>query len=275
MKIYPTFRAAIDAARQRLIDVGMWIKPDQWQSRDVSNKPEAVTRETLHFSFQVPITGENLKALAKDIGPNLPWADDHFEERVGGEPLNPGEQWANWPWGNSANGFRDSSGRFSHTYMERFWPKHAGMTPGGKIDDNTEIVGEGRNGIWFRYGDLNDVVAHLAAHPLSRQAYLPIWFPEDTGVAHGERVPCTIGYHFIMREGFLHTTYQIRSCDIVRHFQDDIYLAVRLKLWVLNQLRERNPVWKKVVPGFFLMHIGSLHAFKNDVAGHVKAGKWS
>jgi thymidylate synthase len=263
MKIYPNFRAAIDAARQRLIDVGIWVKPDQWQSRDVSSKPEAMTRETLHFSFQVPITGESLPALRKDIGPNLPWADEHFEERVGGQPLNPGVQWANWPWGNSADSFRDNGGKFSHTYMERIWPKRAGE------------VGEGdRFGIRYRYGDLLDVVAHLAAHPLSRQAYLPIWFPEDTGVVHGERVPCTLGYHFIMRDGFLHTTYYIRSCDIVRHFQDDIYLAVRLKLWLLNQLRERSPVWKKVMPGFLLMHIGSLHAFKNDVHQHVRAGKW-
>jgi hypothetical protein len=274
MKIYPNFRAAIDAARQRLIDVGRWVKPDQWQSRDVSTRPEAEMRETLHFSFQVPLSGENLKALAADIGPNLPWADDHFQERVGGEPLNPGEQWAKWPWGNSASTFRNSHGQFSHTYMERFWPTFAGMTTGGKLGEE-ELVGEGRNGIWFGYGDLNDVVDHLHRHPLSRQAYLPIWFPEDTGVAHGERVPCTLGYHFIMRDGFLHTTYYIRSCDIVRHFQDDIYLAVRLKLWLLNKLRERDATWKKVAPGFFVMHVTSLHAFKNDIAPHLRLGKWT
>lgn len=274
MKIYPSFKAAIDAARQRLIDVGQWVKPDQWQSRDVSTRPEAVMRETLHFSFQVPVTGEALPALRKDIGPNLPWADDHFEERVGGEPLNPGDQWAKWPWGNSADSFRDHNGKFSHTYMERIWPKFADWTHGGKLGENDAYPDEARSGIRYAYGDLNDVVSHLHAHPLSRQAYLPIWFPEDTGVAHGERVPCTLGYHFIMREGYLHTTYYIRSCDILRHFPDDIYLAVRLKLWLLNRLRELDPAWKKVAPGFFIMHITSLHAFKNDVAKYVKAGKW-
>jgi hypothetical protein len=276
MKIYPTFKAAIDAARQRLIDVGQWVKPDQWQSRDVSKRPEAVMRETLHFSFQVPVTGENLPALRKDIGPNLPWADEHFDERVGGEPLNPGEQWSKWPWGNSADTFRNlPGGKFSHTYMERFWPKFADWTNGGHLGDNDEIPPEARSGIRYAYGDLNDVVDHLHSHPLSRQAYLPVWFPEDTGVAHGDRVPCTLGYHFIMRDGYLHTTYYIRSCDIVRHFQDDIYLAVRLKLWILNQLRERSPSWKPVVPGFFIMHITSLHAFKNDVHQYVREGKWA
>lgn len=265
MKIYPNFSAAVAAARQRLIDVGAWVAGDQWQSIDVSKKPEMVMRETLNFSFQVAIMGESLKALREDIKPNLPWADDHFEERVGGQPLNPGVQWAKWPWGNSADGFRNKAGQFSHTYMERIWPRYA----------NAEVKGVDNLGIRYRYGDLNDLVKHLHDHPLSRQAYLPIWFPEDTGVAHGERVPCTLGYHFIHREGYLHTVYYIRSCDVVRHFQDDIYLAVRLKLWLLAQLRELDTKWKKVVPGFFTMHITSLHMFKADWHKHVAGGKWN
>jgi hypothetical protein len=273
-KIYPNFKGVIDSARQQLIDVGQWVKGDQWQSRDVRDKPEMVMREILFFSFRVQITGENLPALARDIGPNLPWADDHFIERVGGEPLNPGEQWSKWPWGNSADKFRDHNGLFSHTYMERIWPKFANWTLGGRLGENDERPNEAHSGIRYAYGDLNDVVEHLVKHPLSRQAYLPIWFPEDTGVAHGERVPCTLGYHFIMRDNYLHTRYDIRSCDLVRHFQDDIYLAVRLKLWLLNQLRERDPAWKKVAPGFFNMNITSLHAFKNDVQRHVKAARW-
>lgn len=280
MKIYPTFSHAIDAARQRLIDVGTWVKGDQWQSVNVSKKPEMVTRETLNFSFQVAIMGESLKAIREDIKPNIPWADDHFDERVGGLPLNPGNQWKFWPWANSADSFRNEHGQFSHTYMERIWPKRAGWPLSnlkGHIDtadsDFNPISGGGA-GIRFKYGDLNDVLSHLHLHPLSRQAYLPIWFPEDTGVVHGERVPCTIGYHWIMRGGYLHTVYYIRSCDIVRHFADDVYLAVRLTLWLLGELRKLNPEWKRVLPGFFTMHITSLHAFKNDIKAHVKDGKW-
>lgn len=273
-KLYPNFHSVLTSARQQLIDVGKWVAGDQWQSRDVRDKPEMVTREILFFSFKIAVLSEDLKTLAKDIGPNLPWADDHFQERVGGEPLNPGEQWAKWPWGNSAKTFQDHQGMFSHTYMERIWPKFANWTLGGRLGDNDAIPSEAHSGIRYAYGDLNDLINHLRAHPLSRQAYLPIWFPEDTGVAHRERVPCTLGYHFIMRDGFLHTRYDIRSCDIVRHFQDDVYLAVRLKFWLLNRLRELDPAWKKVQPGFLTMNITSLHAFKNDVNQYVKAGKW-
>jgi thymidylate synthase len=152
--------------------------------------------------------------------------------------------------------------------MERFWPKYANQ-------ELKRVVPRPHQGIRYSYGDLNDIISHLAKHPLSRQAYLPIWFPEDTGVHHGERVPCTLGYHFIQRDGYLHTIYYIRSCDVVRHFQDDIYLAVRLTIWLLEKLREVDPEWKKVLPGFFTMHITSLHAFKNDMTKHVKDGKWN
>lgn len=291
MRIFPNFTTAIMAARQQLIDVGITVHGDQWQSIDISKKPEMVTREILNFSFQVQVTNPNLKYLRKAIEPNLPWADDHFEERVGGEPLNPGVQWAKWPWGNSADKFRGEQGQFSHTYMERFWPKIAGQTEGGKNPISCGACGTPyaqcdtacveaasvvpRLGIRYRYGDLNDVVDHLAAHPLSRQAYLPIWFPEDTGVTHKERVPCTLGYYFILRNGYFHTIYTIRSCDIVRHFQDDIYLAVRLQLWMLEKLRKtEQPAWQKVIPGFFTMHIYGLHMFKADVQKYVKDGKW-
>lgn len=273
MKIFPSFDKAIRHARQTLVDVGYWVEPGKWQSRDVSKKPEMMTREVLNYSFQVALQSEDAETYRKDVRPNLPWVDDHFKERVGGHPLNPGIQWAKWPWGNSANTFRDSNGQFSHTYMERIWPKFSGLTEGGKLE--TESILEPRGGIRYSYGDFKDVITHLSKDPTSRQAYLPIWFPEDTGIVHGERVPCTLGYQLIQRNGFLHLVYYIRSCDIVRHFQDDIYLAVRLQIHVLKELRKLDALyWDRIKPGFYTMHITSLHAFKNDVNRFVKNGKW-
>src|SRR5690606_13014492 len=75
----------------------------------------------------------DLQHWRDDVRPNLPWADDHFLERVGGEPLNPGEEWKNWPWAGSAAKFRDPSERFNHSYAERLWPKFARATEGGKL----------------------------------------------------------------------------------------------------------------------------------------------
>jgi thymidylate synthase len=93
---------------------------------------------------------------------------------------------------------------------------------------------------------------------------LPVWFPEDTGVVHGKRVPCTLGYHFWMRNNQLSIFYPIRSCDWMRHARDDVYLTVRLLLWVLDQVRTIDSSWKAVKPGELSMWIGNLHLFIND-----------
>lgn len=263
-KLYSNFQSAIDAARMSMATISSEVKGTHWQSVDVSKKPEMITREVMGFDFKVQVRTEHLETLALFIKPNLPWADDHFLERVSGQPLNPGTEWANWPWGNSADKFRDRQGQFSHSYMERYWPKFAG---GRKHVDN--------QGIRFGLGDLMDVVKLLEREPYTRQAYLPVWFPEDTGVVHRARVPCTLGYLFMMRGEYLHVTYDIRSCDLIRHFLDDIYLTVRLQLWMLEQLRLLDNRWKNVKPGFFEMHIGSLHCFKNDFTKYFSTGVYN
>lgn len=268
------FTRAHSRAILELRDHSHVVHPDRWQSIDVSNLPEAATHEVLNHTLRAPVYTEDLNELAADIGPNLPWADDHFLERVGGVPLNPGIEWAHWPWANKADTFRkemnaDGEQCFSHTYMERMWPKKANLDP-----QTMAAMGPygARAGIRYKFGDATDVVEHLARHPLSRQAYLPIWFPEDTGKTD-VRVPCTLGYHFIMRGGFFHCTYYIRSCDAYRHLADDIYLTVRLQLWMLDRLRQHSwktaagtvdDTWGAVKPGLFTMHVVSLHVFRND-----------
>ena len=118
-------------------------------------------------------------------------------------------------------------------------------------------------GIMYEYGDLKDVVDLMIDDPLTRQAYLPVWFPEDTG-GGDKRAPCTIGYHFLMRNDRLSVNYHIRSCDFVKHFRNDLYLTARLVIWMLKQLRSRDPRWNDVRVGDFIMQIGSLHSFRPD-----------
>jgi thymidylate synthase len=255
MKIYHTFHEAILRLTLILLTTGYKVKPNNWQSMDVSQRAEAEMIETLNQSFQVPLGSEKLEWYQKDIQPNLPWADRHFElERVSGLPINPGETWKEWPWGHSAEKFQER-GVFDHTYAERYWPKETEGQCGLHIN----------RGIRYPYGDLNDVVDRLIADPITRQAVLSVWHPEDQHNG-GQRVPCSLFYHFIQRNGYLHIVYSIRSCDALRHFRDDCYLTVRLLLWVLDRLREKQKEfhWTKVKPGTFTMHITSLHAFVGD-----------
>lgn len=262
---FPDFTSVLSVLKDRMRTAPI-VHTERWQGVDISKKPEAATHELMNvfFTVQVPVT---LEELVKQIDPNLPWADKHFDERVSGEPLNPPPSWREWPWGHSASNFLGESGQFNHTYPERFWPKYAGMYPIGEPVPKGDNAGEyfGNFGIRYNYGDLNDVVRLLEREPLTRQAYLPVWFPEDTGAVHKDRTPCTLGYHFMIRAGKLHCFYYIRSCEMHRHFRDDIYLAVRLQLWVIDQLRGMSPAkFQGLVAGDFAMHIGSLHMFRND-----------
>lgn len=260
MRIHATFSEAADRLTQEFLQRAHLVHTDKWQAMDVSRKPEMAMRELFPVAFTVPLRGiEDLEHWQKDIVPNLPFADNHFQERIGGEGTNPGEAWRTWPWGNAADSHRTEKGhRFTHTYQERFWPNNL-EDPDGKPE-----------GIRYRYGDYGDLISHLSKDPLSRQAYLPIWYPED--LACDGRKPCTLGYHFFMRHDYLHITYFIRSCDFVRHWRDDCYLAVRLLLETLVRLRARDPRWANIRPGLYLMHITSLHCFVNDFE-RLKSGR--
>jgi hypothetical protein len=289
---YPDFRSAIIGTEYQLMTWGEDVDPGHWQG--VPTDVSMVTKELMDVQFKVPVQrdvnhyGDHyapdgvLNKLRDEIQPNLPWADDHFAERVSRNPTNPGEAYLHWPWWRgqeleaktaaATGSLKDF--RFSHTYQERFWPKEAGKYTLDKGAMRTA------HGIRYEYGDLDDVVTLLVREPHTRQAYLPIFFPEDTGAVHGGRIPCTLGYHFLLRNNQLHTWYTIRSCDWVRHFRDDLYLAARLLLWVLDEClkandameegAEPNPWQTGVTPGLFHFHCFSLHVHKGDMH-HVRA----
>lgn len=282
------FDEAAECLRQGLARSGAYER-GRWQSQDVATRPEMRTRElwNVHIEYDMPATHQ---ALVEHVKPNLPWAEDHFKERVSGEPLNPppSNEW--WPFAQRGNATHKSDGtKFSHTYPERFWSKYTGwkvLRPGYLPRGEYEIDSEGvwdcsgphevkvelpaeayelkkRQGVRFDYGDLSDVVNLLGNDPFTRQAYLPVWFPEDTGAVHGERVPCTLGYHFVRNGHRLDCNYFMRSCDYFRHFRDDVYLAIRLTEWIQTQLRDGDTYpWL----GKLNMFISNLHCFTGDDA---------
>lgn len=263
-------------------DAGEIVDTGHWQA--LRNVPHTRTVELQNISMEMDIT-ETIESWAAFTMPNLPWAEDHFGERISGLPLNPGEQYKHWPWYRGGVEDHKSTGQFSHSYMERFWPKFAGY------EGREELI---HYGIRFRFGDLDDVISVLERDPGTRQAYLPIWFPEDiTASLEDQRVPCSLGYHFMLRKDQLHCMYTMRSVDFVRYLADDLYMAGRLVQWVISRLQDREEenhpagfaehggfwsggdAWTKVTPGKLLFMAASLHAFEGDVpklrreAGHA------
>lgn len=240
------------------------IHTGEWQAMDTAKSKAHATHEL----EDVSLVWDRLDSDQDDIVPFIDhsWADDHFSERVSGIPHNPAPSHLRWPYAVRGNGdHTDDQARFDHTYPERFWAKFANE---GKKRPNGRQVYVPHNGVRFEYGDLADVVNLLVRSPLTRQAYLPVWFPEDTGAVDGQRVPCTLGYHFMQRGGRLSCRYYIRSCDAYRHLSNDIYLAARLTKWVADRVYLQTK--ETAVPlhfrlGSFTMHISSLHAFVGDV----------
>lgn len=245
MRIYKNIREAIGGTIKEVLTKGEKTPAGEWQAVTFFEKEPMSVIYNWVFQVEVPSTKSG---LMEQTACDKPWAEDHFKERIEGVPTNPGLTYRYWPY----NTFKESGDpfmerdKFSHTYQERFWPKRAG---------DMSHTGYPLVGIRYVYGDLEDVITKLKQNPYTRQAYLPIFFPEDTG-ATSRRVPCTIGYYFYKQGGKLHINYTIRSCDIYRHFRNDIYLTGRLLQYVAK--RTGNMVGNMLFVGF------NLHLFENN-----------
>ncbi len=276
-KYFTNFVSATEHSIRMLKDYGLTVDTGRWQGVATEGKPDLVTKELLGLDFRVPCeraewhddsdTGY-YEAIAREIKPNTEWADEHFAERVGGVPMNPDPSHVKWPWWRGQDDeTKNEHGKFTHTYSERFWPKTAG-------EGHFKAFSPPRmRGIRFEYGDYGDVLNLLAEDPYTRQAYLPIFFPEDTGAVHRGRIPCSLGYHFLVRSNRLHMWYEIRSCDAVRHFRDDLYLAVRLLGHTLETLsgrryhheeQGREDFWNTINPGTLYFSAHSFHVHMGD-----------
>jgi hypothetical protein len=114
-----------------------------------AQKAPAPTRELRHVRLIMPVPMFK-NSLVRRVSPNMPWAEQQFQERVSGAPLNPPPSHASWPFAEKSNDRHvDENGQFSHTYPERYWPKLA-----GRPLDSTG----GHFGIRYEYGDLKGLV---------------------------------------------------------------------------------------------------------------------
>jgi len=235
-----------------------------WQGIDSYKDMDMFVIRDVDFEMDIPSDIYPLHLLTSS---DHPWAEIHFQERISGNPTNPGESYKKWPYAQfkeANDAFKKiDDDKFDHTYMERFWPKYVGNNTFFNV---FALAGDNKmpnKGLRFDLGDYNDVVNQLKENPLTRQAFLPIFFPEDTGAKNNMRVPCTIGYHFEIWDGKLDMTYYIRSCDILRHFRNDVYMAGRLIQHTSKLLFQYG--MEDIKPGKLMMKIANLHLFENDL----------
>lgn len=231
---------------KRMIAHGVPIQRTSWQSTSAPSPAYELANVVLEFSVPDSICQWQDLCL-----PDLPWAEDHFQERVSGKAWNPPPSSANWPWYSDKERAKFQHGeaaRFDHTYPERYWPRDAARAEDGVL--RNELT-----------GDLRDVARLLRKDVWTRQAYLPVWFPEDTGAINGQRVPCSLGYHFLRNGPKLDCSYFIRSCDLTRHYKNDLYLTGRLLHWMVEQVQASDGF---PFPGTLTVFISNLHLFTQD-----------
>jgi len=232
MRIYQDFKEALSEIKRDLAEMGIKIHSQTYQDKYIGDDPEMASRELQNYMYTVVNP-----QYVTDLEPTLPWADAEFRERI--KPMgNPGEAWKlrKDVWEQ----FIQDDGKFGYHYGERL--------------------------AW----QVEQIVETISKDHDSRQAFMGMWRPDEDLYKTGgvSRVPCTLGYYFQLRKGQLNITYLQRSGDFATHFVNDIYLAGRMHMHILAQLRQAEGYQGDLIEkGTYTHWLGSLHIFERDVKG--------
>lgn len=126
---------AAHRALWRHFDMAHRVHTERWQGVDIRGNPSARMLELVNTVLHLPQAPASVENLQRDLASaaNFPWAEDHFQERVCGSPINPGVEWANWPDGQSADRFRKLS--MAHPDI----PPHRWAYLAGLIDSQSSL----------------------------------------------------------------------------------------------------------------------------------------
>jgi thymidylate synthase len=227
MRIYKSAYEVFSEVLRDADEMGIIVKPKSYQNKNIEGLLGFETKELQMYSYTLTALPDPENLFLFEGQEARRWADSEFAERVSVRVLNPGNAWLlrKWVWEE----FLDSNGKFDYSYNERIRP------------------------------NLERVMDELKRNPDTRQAWLPIFWENDPHHIGGKkRVPCSLGYHFMVREGRLDMVYIQRSGDIVRHWGNDIYLAWSMKNFVAKQTGFE--------PGYLMHTTFSLHSYQRDWA---------
>jgi len=246
MRIYSNPLEAVKETERDLWEMGIEVHPQTMQDKDVGDNFDYVTKEIRGYSFKITdwvLEGGMLKLVMahffgdKEADNVLTYAMMEFRERIAGKAINPGRSYLlrHSLWKEYLH-----DGKFAYTYSERIAPQ------------------------------LETIFHELSIHPESRQGVINIHSnicPERPGLVTksndlanlggGGRVPCSMYYQVMVREGKVDLVYTMRSCDFLIHFPVDISIALMLQDWFADLLG--------LGMGTFTYFTGSLHAYHKDM----------
>jgi len=236
MRYYHTLEEAKNEISRDLKELAVVYQSKSVQDKVVAQDPGYMTLELMNYSYSI-----SSKTLYSDTwfwgtkNLNADYLKEELHERINSS-ANPGnaykhdeEYWSQF--------IHKDTGQFSYSYPERL------------------------------HGNLEAVVKHIIKNRDSRQLWIPIWWEKDfDNRDNGYRVPCSLGYHFMVRDDKLHMHYIMRSCDFYKHWAKDVILAVAFAEQVRKAyLSSGNSL--KLELGTFSHTIFSLHGFAKDMKG--------
>jgi hypothetical protein len=226
MRIYQNCYEMIREVERDLAEMGITYKSETVQDKILTGDAQ----DTIElFGYAYTLKDDGLIFDMMDyMKCNGAWARAELDDRLYGSPggNNPGvayllnnEFWCKF--------LRD--GLFSYTYAERFQ--------------------------W----QIPYVINELRNHPNSRQAMITMYDAHQDIMNWGgrDRVPCSVSYQFLIREGKLNIVYNQRSCDFLKFFAYDVYFTLGLQGYIAKHL--------SLDTGNFIHFIGSLHSFKSEI----------
>lgn len=235
MRIYSNLTECYGEVQRDLFEVGEWIEGATYQDKDVEGDPSFDFMELRPYVYSLTGT-EDLDRFIADRELNREWIKAEFNERIGrnfSEPANPGSAWKFR--GEVWEEFLGDDGKFAYTYAERFHP-----------------------GVNHQLDQPLTVLAELSRHPASRQAIIQIFdvHKDLTRIGGETRIPCSMFYQLMIRNGAVDLHYVMRSCDFFTHFPYDQLLAIGFQEFAACILN--CPI------GIFHHIITSLHGFRRD-----------
>ena len=233
MRIYQNCMEAIREIERDLYEMGIEVRPESMQDIRTNGDEDYITKELQGYCYTI-LEDQDRNQMLEYMKLPLDYAIQEHQDRMyaAGPVLNPGNSYLlrKETWEKFLH-----DGKFSYTYNERF--RHCDQ--------------------------LHKVVNQLYHNPNTRQAVVSIYQPEDVEKLGGkERVPCSLMYQFMIRNGQLDLYYFQRSGDFLTHLPYDIWLALRMKEAVT---RELNEVGKFIRNGHLTHFVTSLHAYRKDL----------
>lgn len=235
MRIYLNCNEAITDIGRELKKCATAVHTQTMQNKQIADNPDFETKEIQAFEFCIINTDD------KDQMPQatLEWLHAEFKERVSPHFENPGEAYKlrlevweeflvdKFPNSQLPSEQTEKTRVFEYTYNERIQ--------------------------W----QLEAVFNELKLHPESRQAIIEVHDRRIDQFKMGkERIPCSMFYQFMVRDGKLDVIYVMRSSDFATHFQNDIWLA--------DELRRHFAKALGLPIGKFIMFVSSLHVYRKD-----------